>query len=338
MVANTGTPRAVGIDVSAATLHVAIEDESAGLTFQNNAKGHTALIKVLTSRRRCARVVLESTSTYHLDISIALAEHPRCEVMVANARATKHFHEARNVRAKTDKVDAESLCEFARIMDFVPWPLPKQVALDLRAFSRRLAQLVKHQTRIKNQLHAAAASPTTPSLLIEDLEDELAQLVERIERTQERMLKVAQGDEEINAQVERLATLHGVGARTAACLVAEYLFIDLEMTSKQISAWAGLDPRPRESGTSLKGQRGISKRGNARLRAVLFMPAMTTIRKAGPFKDLYDRVAKASGIKLKGIVAVMRKLLVVSWAMFRTKTAFNAELTSPRSRREDVAA
>lgn len=330
--------RAVGIDVSAKTLDVAIEGLDRVLTFDNNAKGHKALIKVLTKGGRSARVVLEPTSTYHLDAAISLAQHPSCEVMVANARATKHFHEAMNVRAKTDKVDAASLRDFARTMPFTAWSVPDAKVLELRAYARRVGQLIKEQTRLKNQLHAARSASATPTKLMGDIEEDLDYVQKRIQRTQEYMRHLVASDRVLGEHVKRLSTMPGIGNATAVGMLAEFLLLDVEMTSKEITAWAGLDPRPRESGTSLKGKRSISKRGSSRTRAMLFMPAMAAARVPGPFRDLFERVTATSSFKRKGVTAVMRKLLIVAWAIFRQETTWQPAKAASRTQSIEVAA
>ena len=149
--------RTAGIDVSFKELQVAVDD--GGLhTFDNDASGHRKLLAFLTKRGRRARAVLEATGSYHVDVAFALVRHPRCEVMVVNPRAARHFHIAQGIRAKTDRVDAASLLQFALRMPFQPWTGPSDAALELRSVARFVDQLVKYQTRVKNQLHAANAT------------------------------------------------------------------------------------------------------------------------------------------------------------------------------------
>jgi transposase len=69
------------------------------------------LIAWLTKRGRTARVVLEATGTYSLDIALALHRAARVEVMVVNPRAVKLFAGALMQRAKTDLTAAVALRE-----------------------------------------------------------------------------------------------------------------------------------------------------------------------------------------------------------------------------------
>lgn len=320
----------VGVDVSAKELHVAIEGQVQIKTFANTAEGHKKLLSAITKKGAQARVVVEATSTYHLDLCLALDGHKRCEVMVANPRATNHYHQARGIRAKTDKVDARTLLAFAMYMPFEPWTRPERHLLELRATARYVAQLVKQQTRLKNQLAAATSYEAAPDWLAAELAEQLEALQARVERARERTVTFAKQHADVWAHVVTLTTIPGIGEDTAVRLVAELLFLDPEMTAKQVTAWAGLDPRPQESGTSRRGRRPISKRGNRRVRGLLYMPALTAARCNGPLKAFYERVEASSGQKKVATTAVMRRLLVIAWAMYRSGTRWDATMATPR--------
>ena len=322
-------PTCTGIDVSADELHVAVGGSSEVAVFDNDPEGHKALVRKLTKRGRRVRVVVEATSTYHLDLCLVLDAHPRIEVMVANPRQTKHFQVAQGIRAKTDGVDAAALREFARRMPFVPWKRPDDPVLELRAICRYIAQLVKRQTRLKNQLHALQTTHTTPSWMVDDLDDQLSDLARRIESARGRALAHAREHDELWEHVLRLDSMTGIGPNTAVRLVAEFLLLDPDMTSKQIAAWAGLDPVPRDSG-KVRGKRSISKRGNASVRGMLFMPALAAARAEGPLRDFYLRIEARSGHKRVAQVALMRKMLTIGWALFRRRESWEPNKASPK--------
>ena len=114
-----------GIDVGATTLMLATRAH--GNThkprgFENDPAAHAALIQALR-QAKVARVCLEATGTYHLDVAAALHD-AGFEVMVVNPKAARRFAEAMMSRAKTDPVDAALLAEFAERMPFTPWARP----------------------------------------------------------------------------------------------------------------------------------------------------------------------------------------------------------------------
>src|SRR4029450_13718164 len=99
-----------GIDVSKDVLDVAVRRDEQRLEtarFDNDAGGHRKLVAWLTKRGRTARVVLESTGTYSLDVALALHRAPGIAVMVANPRVVKQFAGALMQRAKTDLTAGE---------------------------------------------------------------------------------------------------------------------------------------------------------------------------------------------------------------------------------------
>lgn len=327
--------RAVGIDVSAKHVHVSAEGRGAVATFDNTPAGFKKLRNYITKGRvQEVRVVMEATGSYHIDLACSVDEHKKCRIMVVNPRVAKAFQAANGGRAKTDAVDAIALMHFAQRMEFVPWTRPSDQRLELRATSRYVDQLVKQQTRLKNQLEAARATSTTADWVIQGLAQQLEQTEAWVAMGKRKLVETAKTDADTAEAVEILDTIPGIAAQSAAQLVAEFSFLGDDMTGKQVTAWAGLDPLPRESGTSVRGRRGMSKRGNGRVRRILFMCAQAAARK-GPLKALKERVAARSGKKMVGVGAVMRKLLTVAWAMYRSRQPWDAEKVGPR--KEKVA-
>jgi transposase len=325
----------VGIDVSARELVVAYRlpgKKPADRKYPNTASGHRELVAFLIRHGVPVRACLEWTGTYSLDLAIALAGAPQAEVMVANPRMTKKFVEASGVRAKTDRVDAHALLDFGERMPFVPWAPTRPVVLELRALVRRIHDLTVARTREKNRLAAAEATATTPRSVRKDIEDTIEWLDERIKKLAAEACRIAKADAEFLEHVENLSSIQGVGEATAVAVLAELAVLPTDMRPEQVVAYAGLDPRTRESGTSVRGRGAISKRGNARLRAALFMPAMACVRFEPAIKEFYDRLLARNKPKKAALTAVMRRLLAVMWTLLRTKQRFDADRFRPKQR------
>jgi transposase len=155
---------ACGIDVSAATLAVAVlqvdRDGFQEREFPNTASGHRQLIVWLGRNQARVRVSLEATGIYSLDVALALDAAAGIEVAVLNPKRVLQF--ARSIgRSKTDKADAQALALFSRNMDFEPWRPPSKAALGLRSLSRLIGTLVEDRVRTGNRLHAAKSSTTS---------------------------------------------------------------------------------------------------------------------------------------------------------------------------------
>ncbi|MFQ5946830.1 MAG: transposase, partial [Anaerolineae bacterium] len=135
----------VGIDVSAETLVVRVERAGRSLgprEFGNDPRGYGGLCRWLTRGGRRARVALEASGIYHLDLALAL-HRAGIELMVVNPRSMRAFAQALAERSKTDPLDADVCLEFVRRMPFEPWVPPTPEVLALRALARRIGALTK---------------------------------------------------------------------------------------------------------------------------------------------------------------------------------------------------
>jgi len=120
----------VGIDVSAKVFTVVMDhegDRTEAFDLPNDALGHKKLIRMATRNGFHAKVVLEATGVYSLDLALALHRAKRVEVMVANPRAISQFAGACLRRSKTDSLDANIIVEFGIRMDFDVWVPPEPV-------------------------------------------------------------------------------------------------------------------------------------------------------------------------------------------------------------------
>ena len=86
-----------------------------------------------------------------------------------------------------------------------------------------------------------------------------------------------------------------------------------------------LDPRPLESGSSVRAPRRITKAGNKYLRTALFMPALTASRHQVNVKAFYDKLVASGKKPLQAILAVMRKLLQAIWGVWKYDQDFDGQ-------------
>lgn len=322
----------VGIDVSAKTLQVAllgVDGRVADMEFPNTPKGHANLVEKLTKKGRSARVCLEATGTYSLDIAIALTGHSRVAVMVVNPKSARKFAEAQMRRAKTDRVDARSLLEYAQRMEFVPWQRPDSARLQLRTLARRITALKEEHVAEQNRLHAAEATQETPKAVLDDIATGLEQLDRRVEHLEAQALELIAASPQLVEAHRCITSIRGIADRSAIRILGELLLLDPEMSTREIVAHAGLDPRPYQSGTH-EGRRKISKVGNAYLRAALYMPAVAAARFEPAVAEFHQRLVGRGKRPIVSLVAIMRKLLGAIWRMVRKGETFRPELFATR--------
>lgn len=314
-----------GIDVSQRSLSVAWRAADGTVVereFTNDGAGHRELVRLLRPRCRNAKVVVEATGNYSVDVAIAIA-HAAIPIMIANPLATRRFADAKLRRAKTDRVDALDLLDFAERMEFVPWAPPSEAVLQLRDLSRHISALADDKTAAENQLHAAHAKQGTPQLIIDDLVASIASLKVRAERLTTAAVELAMRHDELRASMQVLTTVKGIADRSAVRIMGELLTLPTDMTPDQVVAHAGLAPRTFESGTSVRGAGHLSKVGNKRLRTALFMPVLVAVQHEPVVRAAYEAMLARNKPTLVAQVALMRRLLRVLWRMIRTKTAFD---------------
>lgn len=319
----------VGIDVSARDLEVRIQrrvsDPIEALNFPNHARGHQQLIRRLTKRRRHARVVLEATGIYSLDLALALDKAARVEVMVANPRAVSDFAKAHLQRSKTDSVDAKLLLVFAQRMEFKPWTPPAVEALEMRALARRCHALTQQRTREKNRLHASRHCDALPKSVQNDIEVTIRYFDRRIALLEKKALELASKSEALHQAIRHLTSMKGIAETSALYILAELLILPADMRARQLVAHAGLDPRHYSSGTSVQRPTRISKVGNKYLRSALYMPAVCAVQFEPNVKAFYEKLIERGKKPMQANIAVMRKLLHSIYGMLKHGQDFDGE-------------
>lgn len=324
---NTTTDPLIGVDISKGWFDAAAAD---GRTrrFPNDADGHCAFLAWARKGARVtatARVVMEATGTYGLDLALALHAHAHCEVMVANPRLIRGFAQATAQRQKTDAADARTILAFAERMPFVPWAPPSAALLELRAIARRIDALTVERTREKNRLKALRASASHSRLVANDVAVNIRHLTRRMKRLLQQALAVIDGEAGLSAAYGLLTSVKGIGARSAVALMAELLVLPADMTAKEWVAYGGLDPREHTSGSSVHGRVRISKVGSVPLRRALYMPAVVASRSEPRVRAYYEELRARGKGAVVAYVAVMRKLLHALHGMLKHGAAFDGE-------------
>lgn len=317
----------IGIDVSNDVFDAS---RSAGETlirrqFTNTPAGYRQFCKWALSRATRAQICLEATGVYHLQLALALHDHPAIEVMVVNPCAARRFAQAQMVRAKTDAIDADGLVLFLQRMPFQPWSAPRQDVLQLQSLAHRMAQLNQEISRERSRLHAACKAGPHTRPVQQDLRSHLKQLQRRLATMQQRASAVVGRDVQLAEQARLIDSAPGFAERSAIQLLAELAPLADDMQAAQWVAQAGLDPKPGESGTSLRTPRQISKQGNARIRAALFMPALVAIQHDDHVAAFYEKLLAKGKTKMTAITAVMRKLLHALWGMLHHQQEWDGE-------------
>jgi len=319
----------VGIDVSSKELVVVMsanDKQRKAQTFENTAEGHLALCRVLHKRPGESRVCMEATGVYHFDLAVLLSRSDAIKVMVINPKAAHSFAKALMKRSKTDNVDASVLASYAERMPFIEWKRPSDESLGIRALARRIAATNKIKTQVKNQLHSLEFIQETPEIVMVQTKELIKMLDEQVAKYRESALEIIQQSAILTQSYDFITSIKGIADASAIQLLGELLVMPSDMTIKQWVAFAGLDPRQFESGSSVSKKPRISKAGNKYIRQALYMPALVSTRFEPHIKAYYEHLQAKSGLrKMQALCAVMRKLLHAIYGMLKNKLPFDGQ-------------
>jgi transposase len=314
---NRSVEKCAGIDVSKEWLEVDASGQH--WRFDNSEQGWDALVAAL-GEAQVGLVVLEATGGFERGCVAALGLSGFA-VAVMNPRQVRDFAKALGTLAKTDRVDAGTLRQFAELIARHPQreryvrPLAEEAQLRLAALVSRRRQLLDMLTAERNRLGLAhRAMHKSLRAVIRTLEKQLLALEQDIDEHLRTHHKPA---------LEWLNTVKGVGSMTAASLLG--LLRELgKLSGRQIAALVGLAPHARDSG-KWRGHRMIWG-GRAEVRSVLYMATLSAMRFNPVIRAFHQRLIAAGKPPKVAIVACMRKLLTILNAMMRDGKPFDLTL------------
>lgn len=262
---------------------------------------------------------MEATGTYWEAVAEYLAD-AGFTVSVVNPAQIKAFGAAALVRTKTDRVDARLIAEFCLAQCPAPWQPPSVALRELRALVARREALQGMRIQEHNRLDVAREAVRS------GIEAHLQYLEQAIAEVEASIRQKIDDDPGLKAQSELLDTVPGLGEKTIPVLLS-YFGGPLRFTqAKAAAAFAGLDPRQHESGSSVRGKPRLSKIGHALLRKALYMPAMVAISKTAWGRLFRDRLTAAGKPPMVIIGAMMRKLIHVAFGVLNSAKPFNPQL------------
>lgn len=315
----------LGIDVAKAKLDVALrlpDGKYRSKVVENSPSGFSLLSAWLSGHKvDTFHVCMEATGIYWEAVAEYLAD-AGFTVSVVNPAQIKSYGAASMVRTKTDKVDARLIAEFCATQRPDPWQAPPEAIRELRALVARRNALDAMRTQERNRfLVAREAVRAGIQAHLDYLERSIAEIEAAIRQK-------VDGDPGLKAQRELLESVPGLGDKTIPVLLSYYGGPLRFERAKDAVAFAGLDPRQRESGSSVRGKTRLSKMGHNALRKALYMPAMVTITRTAWGRIFRDRLA-ASGKSMMVIIgAMMRKLVHVAFGVLKSGKPFDPALHS----------
>ncbi len=262
---------------------------------------------------------MEATGIYWEAVAEYLADKGFC-VSVVNPSQIKSFGESRMVRTKTDKVDAKLIADFCKERAPDAWEPPSPAERTLRALVSRLDSLQAMCTQETNRLEVSR------DVVKANIESHIDWLNSEIKAIKKQIRDHVDDDPDMKNKRDLLDTVPGLGERTIATLLAFSMHPGRFTNARQAAAFAGLDPRIHESGSSVRGRPRMSKVGHAFIRKALYMPAMVTLYKTDWGKRFRERLATVGKPTKLIIGAMMRKLVHVAFGVLKSGKPFDSTL------------
>jgi transposase len=314
----------VGIDVAKAKFDAALlwEGKLAQRTFSMDPAGFAALLSWIREHGvEHSHACLEATGEYGAALALFLYESGYL-VSIVNPARIAAYATSRLARTKTDKTDAALIARFCAQEQPPIWTPPSAEVQELQALVRRVEMLQEMVQQEENRRQSGGGSRAVRA----SIEATLTFLRAELAKTQRLVQEQVQRSAELRSQQQLLCSIPGVGAWTAARVLAEIDEIRTALTARQLAAYAGLTPRERTSGSSVRHPPRLAKTGNSRLRRALYFPAMVAMRHNPAVHALAERL-RARGKRPMVIVgAAMRKLLHLIYGVLKSGKPFDPAL------------
>jgi transposase len=290
----------LGVDIAKSYLDVAIGNEKRRVA--NDAVGHRALIRWIKQMQRVVQVICEPSGGYERVLVQALAG-AQIRVSLVQANRVRQFARASGILAKTDRIDARVLCAFGEAMrpaKITASNLEQEHLRELESQRRHLTHLL-----VMEQNRAARVSDLRVRRLNRGLIQQIKKQIQQVDLLIKNQIETSQ---ELSAKAQKLTAISGVGARTAALLLAQLPELG-QLNRRQVAALVGVAPFNRDSGR-MRGRRTIYG-GRRPVRHGLYMAALVAARHNPILRAFYLRLRAAGKPAKLALTATMRKLLIV---------------------------
>lgn len=313
-----------GVDVSKRTLHLSVRREDGetlldSASFANTDDGWMELIQQLPDNQASGLLGVEATGGYERGCLTAVNDQTELSTVILNPHRVLSFARSKGLRTKTDSVDAKTIAHYMETHE----PDPSENPDSARA---RLKELTRHLEHLKDK--RSEEKTYKESVFDEELEQTIDETIEtydeQIDRVKEKIKDHIDDHPELQDSVDFMVSITGLGEETARALLAEMkdpLNPD-QLDPKSEVAHSGLAPEHRQSGTSLDSS-SMSRRGNARIRKLLYYPTLAAIRHNPVIKEFYERLIGRGKEKMVAVVACMRKMLHIVVGVLKNEAEFD---------------
>jgi transposase len=308
----------LGIDIGKRDFQCELLGEkTASKKFENTVKGFAQLRAWLRNRKvKAVHACMEATGGWSEDLGAFLHDEGHV-VSIVNPMQIRAFGQSELSRTKTDKADAGLIARFCKAMNPPPWEPPSAQERRLRQLVRRRVAVVEMRTKELLRLEAPGNENVRDSLVASI--DFLAAEIKSLEKQIKAAIK---DDPDLRGKSELIRSIGGFGPLASATVLSEAPHLDEFKSGKAFSAFAGLCPQERRSGTSVSSS-FLTRIGNYNIRRVMYCVAVAAMRCNPVIRAFAQRLRDRGKKPLQIIVAVMRKMLVLAYGVVRSGERFD---------------
>lgn len=323
----------VGLDVSSKDIKACISTidmqqvvkVKSSTTILNTKKGFEDLVKwinkwhVDNNVQLC--ICLEATGVYHENCAYYL-NNLGYKISIILPNKAKKYLQALGLKSKNDSIDAKGLAQMGAQQNLEQWQPMGTFYYELRVLTRQHQSLQENITAERNRLHASEHSANQIKFEVKQIKKLIAFLEKQLEALKKEIERHIKSNPLMQEKFKSVCKIYGVSLLSCATIIGETGGFVLFKNYKQLVSYAGYDVVEKQSGNSV-GKTRISKKGNSKIRRILHMPALVAIgKKNTPIYQLYERIYERTGIKMKGIVAVQKKLLLTIYYVWKNDLAY----------------
>ena len=291
--------------------------------FENGPDGFIKLREWLNRKQDnglALYVNMEATGTYQEEAAYFISG-VGYRLSVIQPTKGKQYAKSLDEKNKTDKIDAGMLARMGLERELTLWSRPNETLRILKRMSRERIGLIRDRNALTNQLHALNHSFDAFADSVERLKERIALATKQLGDIELQMRKVTESDPELSKKTKHAITIPGINFVTAITVIAETDGFANVGNRRQLVSYVGLDVVMKESGT-LSWRPHISKRGNAYIRAGLYMAAVSSIIHNKTLKLYFNRLKDNGKPGKTGIVALERKLLILIYTLYKNEKDF----------------
>lgn len=320
----------IGIDVSKQKLHGAYliapaQEKVHRKSVPNTAAGHEQLRRWLERKTGAGpdqmHCLIEATGVYHEPVAEALYQ-AGARVSVLNPADVHHFARSRASLTKTDKHDARVIALFGQERRPAAWQPPPAELKQLRSLLQRLHTLEDERQRERNRREKAANQQDRQ--VLESIDTIIAALDAEHQRLRQHIDAYIDANPRLREDRRLLESIPGIGEKLARRLL-NLIHTHHFRNASQLAAYLGVIPQADQSGTRERPAR-LTKRGDARLRAMLYFPAISAIQHNPDVAEQAQRLRRAGKSPMACIAAAMRKLLHIAFGVLKNQTPYTPQV------------